>query len=163
MRNEKKGIMQFFVVAIGVLLLAVFSGPAAWGDDPDLGDVDDMLDGRRTIGRADDLVLARPTVDRNIVEERLSAIVNNRILIGQKDAKWDTDSDTYLNTECWVKLDDLLKDLQSPFPQQTRIARLFNQKNDVLVTIAPTKSAQTGGCGGKDNMAFYVQAVGVYD
>jgi hypothetical protein len=140
MRPVSSKIARLFLTTIGFVLLAALPGQVSWAKNTDFSEVDDVLNGRRNIGRADDLVIARPVAET-------PKITRQKNLIATFGAKsWNTSwTMGYIEKSFshWDQPD-------WPYPQQTRIARLFEQKNDVLVMIAAHD-------GPSNDMAIYVE------
>ena len=132
-------IARIFLSTIILMLLTAFFGDISRAEDPDFSKVDDMLHGQRNIGRADDLVVARP-VPMPIYQTPTKTIQKNLIATLGADG-WNTSwTKEYVDTSYPYQHQPSF-----PYPQQTRIARLFEQKNDVLVMIAFNVDKQTSG------------------
>jgi hypothetical protein len=151
MRPVSRKIARLFLATICFVLLAALPGQLSWAENPDFSKVDDMLNGRRNIGRADDLVIAIPKYYITPSFQEKTAVNNLIATLGAEG--WNISSKETLEAACFPSIGQPYW----PFPQQTRIARLFEQKNDVLVVIAPTDKASGFGCTGTDNMAIYVE------
>ncbi|MCP4577967.1 MAG: hypothetical protein GY846_16960 [Deltaproteobacteria bacterium] len=135
-------IARLFLSTMILMLLTAFFGDISRAEDPDFTKVHDILHGQRNIGRADDLVVARP------VHASGGTTTAKNLICTLGAGAWKTS---------WAKNDWPSKCYASenpywPYPQQTRIARLFEQKNDVLFTIKPLAAASGKGCTGTANM-----------
>jgi|APSaa5957512622_1039677.scaffolds.fasta_scaffold09449_2 hypothetical protein len=139
MRPVSNKIARLFLTTIGFVLLTALPSQLSWAKNPDFSKVDDILHGQRNIGRADDLVLARPVAEA-------PKITRQKNLIATFGAKsWNTSWTMGYVEKFFSHWDQP----DWPYPQQTRIARLYEQKNDVLVMIAAHD--------GPYNMAIYVE------
>jgi hypothetical protein len=110
--------------------------------DPNLADVDDMLNGHWEIAPVDDLVLANPTYSGGTLSARNFPFYTNANTISSQGSTQTAHSTNTCSP--------------SSFPQQTLLGRLFNLKTDVIITVAvdltcqlivvvtdPTSGAQT--------------------
>jgi hypothetical protein len=113
-----------------VTLIGVLSGLVGAAEPPDFSNVTDILGGQRHLLRNDDLVLdVAPSLQRYVFQTQgLQIASQNATTVG--------------NLNC-------------PGVLQSRVGRLFNLPNDVIVTLAGTISPGPG-CTGDPNMALYI-------
>jgi hypothetical protein len=111
---------------------------------PNFDDIDDPLNGQRVLANVVNLVVNNPGYSNNQTTEQ------NIVLATENGAISGATTQSILTVDCQTSSSGL------PFPQQTRLVRLFNQANDVILTLAPTSAASGDNCAGTNNMAFHV-------
>src|SRR5262249_39237766 len=137
-RGDRRSIGRALLIGIAVLTVlcdvAVVPGQPV---DPDFSSVSDILDGRRHLLRADDLVIGQ------IAGFSTSALLTSGLGVQSQTIA------PVVSAPCGGQV-------PQPTPFQTRVGRLFNLDHDVVVSLAPLATAGPG-CAGTPNMAFYIQ------
>jgi hypothetical protein len=111
--------------ALGIVLMMTAAG-AAQNTDPDLGNVNDMLNGRWAIDPVDDLVAADPVQTTN--PDQFTANNSRFYSDNNQITSYTNPPQNIVTVNC---------SYSSPWPQQTRIGRMFALPNDVIITITP--------------------------
>jgi hypothetical protein len=137
MRHHRHRHLLLMATLLITLVGAAPRGDDAGAADPDFTNVTDILGGQRHLLRDDDLVIGQaPNFQRYVLETQGLQIANQNAA-------------TVVNASCGGNI-------PTPPPFQTRVGRPFNLNHDVIVSLAPLRTAGSG-CSGAPNMGLYIQ------
>ncbi len=119
MKNLAKMVLA---VTFTLLLTMVLGGGSAWADDPDFGDVDDVLSGDYQIYAVDDLLIQRPSLTST---QEKTNITN--YLLETEDLMFSAQSKRQvLTADCYMTdtTPDRGEGFDETVPQHTRAGRV---------------------------------------
>jgi VCBS repeat protein len=126
-----RGILACLLVtaALGVTRPVDSVSDTVTNTDPNLADVDDMLNGKWEIAPVDDLVLANPIFSNGTFSVRNFPLYTDSNKVSSQGVTQTVTSQQACPPN-------------GGFPQQTLLGRLFNLKNDVSITVTVSSSCQ---------------------